>query len=52
MVQDQKSQLTGDERDKWLVDDTIEYDPKDPFKGFSAEEREKIERIAAETRGE
>lgn len=51
MVQDQKATMTREERDKWLIDDTVEYDPNDPFKGFSDEEREKIERVAAETRG-
>lgn len=49
MVQGHKTPMTGEERDKWLIDDTVEYDPEDPFKRFSAEEREKIKRIAAET---
>lgn len=39
------AEMTADERDKWLIDDVVEFDPKDPFKNFTKDEREKIERV-------
>ena len=39
------AEMTADERDKWLIDDTVEFDPKDPFKHFTKDEREKIKRV-------
>ena len=39
------AEMTADERDKWLIDYTVEFDPKDPFKNFTKDEREKIKRV-------
>lgn len=39
------AEMTADERDKWLIDDTVEFDPKDPFKNFTKDGREKIKRV-------
>ena len=39
------AEMTADERDKWLIDDTVEFDPKDPFKNFTKDEREKFKRV-------
>lgn len=45
------AEMTADERDKWLIDDTVEFDPKDPFKNFTKDEREKIKRVMDEING-
>lgn len=39
------AEMTADERDKWLIDDAVEFDPKDPFKNFTKDELEKIKRV-------
>ena len=39
------AEMTADERDKWLIDDTVEFDSKDPFKNFTKDERENIKRV-------
>lgn len=51
MTKNKHETLTGKERDKWFIDGTVEYDPSDPFKGFTAEERKTIEKIKSETDG-